>query len=483
MSLFFKLAFLFSVLFHSDIYAVPIDWHGVFGADTTIIDNYRRVEALHETKTGVGSEEVSLAGGKTNASFQSYIFHLNPHVVINDSTSFKSELSLNSGSRSQFLGDSQKPGNGDGFGTALYPQNFANNSSGLAANQFYMELYADTATYIIGRHTSHYGLGAVINSGDNIWDRHAFARDGISMKVRLGNFTINPYWGKVAHGGTLTDGTRVKDYGASLIYDNLERDLGFGILYGKKKNSSLNDTIDSEISGTATALGKTDVKVTDLYFKKGFGKFSFQLEVPLISGDIGNAYGNDRNAKYNAKAIIFETKFDLSDSVTIGLNGGKVDGDGGTSSSYEAMYLNPNYKIANLLFAYNLNAINGASSSLYNSYVTNVTYLKLFANFKSSKWNWTPAFIWARANEVAKKGVMFHDHMRNRQVMAQDTQSDDLGMEIDLNFTYDWNDALQIGGKSAYLLTGDYFAFTNDPVNKNKADNSYLLQLNAIVHF
>ena len=63
------------------------------------------------------------------------------------------------------------------------------------------------------------------------------------------------------------------------------------------------------------------------------------------------------------------------------------------------------------------------------------------------------------------------------------TQSDDLGTEIDMNATYKWNNEISIGAGLGYLITGDYFSYTNDANVKNEAKSSLLLQVNTSVTF
>ncbi|OUR92907.1 hypothetical protein A9Q84_20565 [Halobacteriovorax marinus] len=470
--------------------ALPIDWHGVFGVDTTLIDSFRRVKSTTANKpmsANLGSQEIDLATGADKASFQSYIFRLNPHIIVNDSASFKAEFTSGYG-RGGFLGDDRAvDGNsGNGFGNALYVQNKSSGSDSLVINKAYMELYSDTATYVVGRQSSHWGLGALVNGGDNTWDRHSYTRDGLTAKIKIGNFQIEPYWAKIDSSGSLARTTKVSEIGTALVYDNVDRDIAFGILYSKKKNKPGNATTDTNTTTIGSgnyALGETNITVTDLYFKKLFGNFTIEAEVPIISGELGNVY-NAQSVKVNSKSFIFETGYKLSDSWKLELNFGSVSGHNGSTTGYEAMYLNPNYQIANLLFRYNLQAINDPSNqNVYDSYMTNAKYIKFAGVYNSDKWSWVAAVIWAKANETAKNGQSSYNHTNNKIFTAADTQSDDLGVELDLNFDYHWNNAVNIGGSLGYLFTGDYYAFTNDPNSKNKTENSFALQLRTSVEF
>jgi hypothetical protein len=488
---FFKALIALTLITPITAWSLPIDWHGAFGVDSTLIDNYRRIEAVSDRTgtSGTGTQEVPLgAGNHANASWQSYVFRLNPVIIVNDSASLKGEISSGYG-RGGYLGDDNNKSNVSNPGSSLYYYNQSTGTNDLVLNKFYMELYSDTATYQIGRHSFHWGLGALINSGDKLWDRHSFTRDGITMNIKLGSFHIKPYWGKISQGNgataSFTRATNAKEYGFSLLYDNPERDMSFGLLYGKKIANAFNN---DDTGPTGNTLGQTDVKITDIYFSKTFGMIDFAVEVPLMGGEIGNVYTGTAQVKYKAKAFLFESNLRLTDSWKFGFDAGQVSGDAGTQSSFDAMYLNPNYQVANILYRYNLSAISradGTNGNVYDSYITNSTYFKVRADYIGERWSWNAAVIKAVANETADTGQPFYVHETNTYVSsgASTTQSDDLGLEIDLGFKYKWNDEIHIGGNFGYLMAGDYYSFTNSTGVVNSADNSMLMQINTGISF
>lgn len=473
-----------TLLASTSAYSLPIDWHGAFGVDSSLINSYRRVKAKANNvpvSTNSGSQEVALTdGNKANASFQTYVFRLNPTLIVNDSATFKAELTSGYG-RGGRLGENNESSKGNKSKHTPYYYNTTSDNQ-LNINKLYMELYADTATYVIGRHSAHWGLGAIQNSGDGLWDRHTFVRDGITAKLKIGNFYFNPYYSKISSDGSLTRAHRTKETGITLLYDNVDSDMAFGVLYAVKTSSFY---AEDQVQGPAGVnLGKTDVKVTDFYFKKKFDALSFEVEVPLLSGELGNFLTTSGNTKYKASAILFSSNYKANDSWTFGIDAGQVSGQSSSNSSFEAAYLNPNFQVANLLFRYNMHAINDESKSLYDSYVTNALYGKVRAQYKTQKWTWDSALIWAKANEVAEQGKSFFNHQTQSIVNnAAYTQSNDLGMEIDLGFKYQWNEAVEVGVNTAYLFTGDYWSFTNDANNKNETSNSYLLQANVGLKF
>lgn len=479
------LAILSALTVSHNVHALPIDWHGVFGVDTTLIDSFRRIDKPLEGISNAGSQEVPLApGGHANASWQSYVFRLNPDIIVNDAATIKAEITSGYG-RGGRLGDSTDPTTAQrtGMGNALYYYNSAaTGEETLKLNKLYMELYSDTATYKIGRHSAHWGLGAIINGGDDTWDRHLFTRDGVTVDLNLGNFKISPFWSKVASGNSLTRATYAKEFGISLLYDNTERELAFGLLFMKKQANKNNVTETTEINGASRALGESDATVTDIYIRKGFGDFNFSVEIPIMGGEIGTVYTN-QPAKYKAKAIITESTYRLNNRWKLGLNAGMVDGHSGSESDFSALYLNPNYQVAGLLFRYNMRAVHDPSSeNVYDSYVTNALYAKIFAEYETDKWLWDMGLVYAKARETAKAGSKAFNHESNRLFDATADQSDDLGMEVDLGFNYKWNSEVHIGGSLAYLFTGDYWGYTNT-ATKNETQNTFGAQLRAAITF
>lgn len=74
----------------------------------------------------------------------------------------------------------------------------------------------------------------MMNNGEKAWDRLYNVRDGLSMKLKFGNFNIEPFYGKIARGDSITRSTNVEDYGFSFLYDNLESDFAIGLLMQKR---------------------------------------------------------------------------------------------------------------------------------------------------------------------------------------------------------------------------------------------------------
>lgn len=483
---FTKLSLLAPLVIATSAHALPMDWHGTFGVDSTMISGYRLVDNKTDNQTGAGSQEVmSATGSKQSASWQSYIFRLNPEIIINDSATFKGEFTTGYGAGGNLGDDPQtnNPNNSNRLGDALYYYNQAGGKN-VTLSKAYLEFYSDTATYQLGRHTYNWGLGALYSDGGNSWDRFSYSRDGVTMKVKLGNFHVTPFWSKIANTQSLARATYAKEYGIGLLYDNPEKDITFGINYTVKTNSNLNTTYTTQTEdGTTTKnLGKSDVKVTDIYFKKIFGSFDVAVEVPLLDGEIGNANAAATPTKLSAKSVILESNYRHNDAWTFGLDAGRVDGNDSNPGQFDALYLNPNYKVANILFHYNMMAVQDTNQSVYDAYLTNALYLKLRAEYKTEKWALDGAVIHAKANETATAGAVAYNHTKHQYFNAVATQNDSLGTEIDFGATYKWNSEISIGTKLGYLITGDYYAF-NNTATPNKTKNALLLQVNAGVKF
>jgi hypothetical protein len=465
-------------------YALPVDWHGAFGVDSTMITQFRRITSGDYTTTGDGSQELGLDTSKKAAlSFQSYLFKLSPDIIVNDAATLKAELTTGY-ANGGMLGDSPSTSSATtSTNPALYYYNQASGSN-LNVRKAYLELNADTATYFIGRHTINWGLGAILNDGKNDWDRHASSRDGVTVFFKFNNFYVTPFWSKSSNTG-LSRSTNAKEYGSSFLYDNKEKDIAMGLLYVKKTSNNFNGFYTSTVnSTTAITEGDTDIKLTDIYFKKIFGKFNFAVEVPLMTGNLGHVYSSTTVSEYSTKAILLQSNYQASDSWNFGIDAGDVSGSDGSTTKVSATYLNPNYQIANLLFRYNLNAVaNYTSQSVYDSYMTNAQYVKLKGSFSTEKWTFDSALIYAKAKEVAKSGSLAFNHTKNKYFTAVANQSDSLGTEFDFNMKYHWNKEVSIGSSLGYLFTGDYFAFTNDTANNNTVKNSMALQVNTLITF
>jgi hypothetical protein len=429
-----------AILFSSSSFAVPVDWKGTLAYDTTIIKDVRKTGDNCTATDGsqcINPEE-------ENARLQTMILKLKPEIVVNDGVTVKGELSTGD-TRGVNFGESTQY---DGESGSYYTQN---TTSTLNINQLYAELFADTALYRVGRFSKHFGLGAVVNSGDNVWDRYYSGYEGIEAQLKLGNLHLTPMWAKLHTSDNPNGKYDSYETSISALYDNPNKNFKFGIYYSVKEVQS---------SDTLYGTGSQNVNLIDVYFAKEWEKFSFGLEIPMLSGEVSNLYGTD-DADYDANAYILETKYTLNSKWKVGLNAGMIKGDDGETGGFEGMYLHPNYQMSHVMFKYNYAGFMDNTYDVHNSQLTNMTYAQLFFHYNQEEWSWDISMMWAKANEVASNGDDFYDHSRKALVTATEDQSDDLGYEVNIGFDYQWNPNVVFSGNLGYHFVGDYYAFTN----------------------
>lgn len=458
------LAATLTILFAGHAFAVPADWKGSLHFDTNLIQDFRRTgDSCDNSLNGecINNEE-------NNARFQSLILKLNPEIIVNDGVTIFSELSTGSVRTSNLGSSTEADSNGGG---SYFAQT---TSSSLNVNQLYAELYADTALYRVGRFAKHYGLGAVLSKGDRPTDRFFSGYEGIEMQLKLGSFYLTPMYAKI-YSPDITVGSADGNpnggydaYETNIIagYDNPNQGLKFGVLYSLRE-------VERK-SNLYTGNEAQSVTLIDIFLSKSWERLKVGLEVPMVSGKVGNAYGTG-DADFDSNAIIFESEYELSNKWKVGVNAGMVKGDDGSTNSFEGFYLNPNYQIAEIMFRYNYHGFNDANSyNIYRSSIVNATYAQFFANYKSGEWTWKMALLWAKASETAQEGADFYNHDKGVVDTAISDQSDDLGYEIDFSFDYQWNPSVTFSGFLGYHIVGDYYAFSNDPAQEELSLNNVM---------
>jgi hypothetical protein len=470
----------------TSVLALPIDWNGSFSLDTIRIDNYR----LSGTgATGnAGSQEITTGDGAgPNALFQSYTLKLKPHLIINDGVSVKGIFSTGTIQGEQFGDNTQFSSNNSAAG--LHYHGSAAGTSALDVSQLFVELFADSALYRVGRFSRQWGLGAVANAGNNPTDRFFSLYDGIEAEYNFGKFFVTPFWTKQSTGNSLTRNTAITEMGVQLLYDNPDKDLKIGALYTNRTSGGANTALKAANTDNATPttphdIGSSSYKLFDIYMEKSIGDFTIKAELPFVSGTAGNVYDTTTKSNYKSSAMLFDVTYRKSNTTTYGLLAGSVSGDDGSTDEFEAMFLNPNFQIAHMMFRYDLNAV-GANSTknVYASYITNTMFVKLYADVIRDNWTWKFAYIIATANEVAATGRDFYYHEGKYKVTsAAADQSDDYGHELDIAFDYQWNPNVVVTGFIGYMLTGDYYKFTNSPTEQ-ETKNSYTSGMKMSVSF
>jgi hypothetical protein len=399
-------------------------------------------------------------------------------VIINDGVTLKGELSSGYIRGGFAGGDSTNTADGNSANNSYFFTTPAQRSA-LNVNQMYMEMYADTALIKIGRFARHFGMGAVFDNGSDPWDRFLTMYDGIEAEMKIGNFSVIPHYAKISsyknanapatsNGRAESGAFDVRELGLIAKYDNKNRDLVASILYAKRSSERRNSLYNSETGNPAPTdttyafdRGNTSVTVIEPYVAKRWNKFRLSLEGSLQSGDYGHIYAANENSKLSGQAYIAEAKYDLNPKWDMGLLAGQVSGDKGDTSKFEALYLHPNFHIADLMFRYNYPAFNTGGRSIFDASITNARFIKLYGNYKTDKWTWKGALVMANAMETAQAGKDAYHHEENYRFASTKKQDKSYGTEIDLGFDYMWNPNVSIGGYYGYWMVGDYYAFSN----------------------
>lgn len=459
------LVFTISALCINSALALPIDWTGAFGVDTHQISDFRRTSDDVTKNAAAKTGTQGIANGDKGASFQTYIFKLNPQMIVNDGVTLKGELSTGH-IRGGFAGDNSA-NNGDATGNNAYTFTSPAQRSGLNINQMYMELYADTALVKLGRMSKNYGLGTVYDGGSDAWDRFFTMYDGVEAEMKIGNFSLIPSWAKIssyddtANRAKPAGGWDVREIGVVAKYDNKNTDFVASVLYTKRSSERKNSLYNSTTTTGDIDREKTQVTIINPYISKKWNKFKIAFEAPMFTGDYGYVYNNTSKSKISSNAYILEAKYDLNPKWDIGLNAGQISGDKGSSNKFEATYLHPNYHIADLMFRYHYPSFNEGTKSIFDSSITNTRYFKFYANYKTDKWTFKGSFVTAKALQTAKAGKRAYHHEENYAFASNQKQDDNYGHEIDFGFDYRWNPNVTIGGYYGYWFVGDYYAYTN----------------------
>ncbi|MFP5385044.1 MAG: hypothetical protein ACLGHN_03140 [Bacteriovoracia bacterium] len=458
-----------STLSINSAYALPIDWSGVFGVDTHLISNFCRTSDDVTKTPAVTSGTQGIDTVDCDATFQTYTMRLNPNIIVNDGVTLKGELS--SGYiRGGFAGG-DSANSADGSVNNSYFFTTAAQRSALNVNQMYMEMYADTALVKIGRMSKHYGMGITFDGGEDPWDRFLTMYDGIEAEMKIGNFSVIPYYAKISsvsdnadRAGEPAANYDVRELGLIAKYDNKNRDLLVSVLYAKRsserRNAFYNGNNDSD-STTTFDRGSTEITVIEPFIAKRWNKLRVTAEASLQSGDYGNIYAAGENSQLSAQAYVLNAAYDLNPKWDIGVLAGQATGDDGSSSKFEAAYLHPNFHIADLMFRYHYPSFNEGERSIFDSSITNARFYKLYGNFKTDKWTWKAAAIFATALETAKAGKNAYHHEENYRFASTQKQDDDYGYELDFGFDYMWNPNVTISGYYGYWFVGDYYSFNN----------------------
>tara|TARA_B100000925_G_scaffold273240_1_gene237814 strand:+ start:9642 stop:11093 length:1452 start_codon:yes stop_codon:yes gene_type:complete len=480
-----SLALLITLLIYSsNSFSLPIDWQGEITFDHHYLSNARFIQETGNGTGNIGSTEVLKNGFNENeASFQSYIFKLSPTIIVSDSVILKGEIS-NGLARGGRLGDDSA----NNFGTETNPGRYYNNTPAgtnqLNLNQLYARIYGTTATYEIGRHPIHWGLGALVNNGSESQSRFSTIRDGITAKVKLGKFSIEPFIARSFSSDSLSSESNQSEIGGTLLFNSIESEMKLGVYYssittGENESQRRADTNNT---GSTTPFNEGKIKVTDFYFEKSYKNINLKIEVPILSGTIGNVFQNSQSSNIDSKGMIAQLVYTHNDQWLLKSTIGNVNGEDGTAGSFEGLSLHPNFQVSNIMFNYNRAAVWDTNENIFDSSITNSTFLDLDLIHKSNQSTWILGFTYAVANEAAKAGSSAYNHLTGKTFSAAFDQDESLGLEVDLDYEYQLSEETLIDLSLAYFSPGDFYAYTNTATVVTP-ESSYLFKFGTTIRF
>lgn len=489
-------------------HALDLDWSGQFRAEAHWVTDYQM-----ENSTGrdVGRYQKGgyyiPGGGSDEAHFQTLFMKLKPKVIVNDNIYLKSEW---------WVGD---PVYGL-FGNATpYPadqrQYYSTQTRGstIQASRFWGELMSDVGTFQVGRAPMHYGLGIVWNSGDQVWDRYQSTGDMIRLVGKFGSFSFVPSVIKYSMGNNIggscsynsvtglcdptAGGGGVSDYSLMIKYENPDEEMEGGVNFIKRIAGPGQDPAAGYRGitqpGATPASSGMNFNTWDLYLRKKLGKLSIAGELPLTSGDIAGL-------EYKTFAVALETKYAPNDTWDFFVKGGHAPGqpnlNTATASKYRAFYFHHNYKIALIMFNYQLanfagpNSVNNPNQSQaslaspFDNQITNANYINWGGAFNTEKWVFRTNWALASARESAEKNQAFFNSWEKRYYtnVPNTSQDTSLGWEMDYGTTFKWDDALQFMFDFGWYFPGDYYKFSN-AANPNNVSSVFASVFKVGVNF
>ncbi|MGE4232389.1 MAG: hypothetical protein AB7F43_03585 [Bacteriovoracia bacterium] len=473
-----KAIFLGAFLFSTSSFALQLDWSGQFWFDHNWLYNYQldrgRLGYDDDPQFNMNGSPYVPGGGDKTASWYTAFLKLKPRILVNDSIQLKSEFQVGSPIYA-FMGRGY-PTTGDESNNLTGSQKV---NMSVGAQRFWANIITDFGTIEAGRAPNHWGLGAIWNSGDKLFDRYQSSADMIRLTSKFGNFYLSPALMKIAVGnnlsgalstsGTVTSGDDdITDLVLATKYDNREEDFEFGLNWTHRSGNAAQKSLYS--NGYTAGSTRLRFNIFDFYAKKKVGRYSFGGEIPLISGEIGAADGLIEH-DYKTVGVILESDY-TSDVWDIALKGGHVPGQPNSASGdtkFQALYLNKNYGLGLIMFRYNLWGLTAnnpdtivSPASPFDAGIVNAKYVSLSPAAKVDKWTFKLTFVTGWANQAAEKNRRFWNYHERKYYTAVRDQKSGLGWELDLGIQFNWDENFVLAWDGGIWVPGRYYEFTND---------------------
>lgn len=474
------LATILLVCTFDDANAIQMDWNGQFWFDNHWLNNYQ----LDRGRPGYDNDPLYDNGGpyvpgagEKNVVWYSAFLKLNPRLVVNDNIHVKSEWHVGSPIYGFFGRGYPNTGDERYNFTGSQKDNFT-----ISAQRVWANLITDFGTVELGRAPIQWGLGAIWDAGDDLFERYQSTGDMVRLTAKFGNFSVQPALTKVAMGNnvagassptgaTLEGNDDVTDYNLAVKYDNSEEDFEFGMMWTKRTGN----TAQKSIYFNRAEAGSTRINfnIFDFYTRKKWSRFSLGAELPLFTGDIGAVdQASAIEYQYNTYALVVEGGYN-SDLWDIKLRLGHVPGQPGTGTGddkFRAVYLNKNYGLGLIMFHYNLYGLaqnnpdttgNASLNSPYDNQIVNANYLALTPELKLDKWTLRGALVAAFADEVAQAGRRLYAYHKRRFYNSNGDQSRFMGWEADIGTSFRWDENFILSWDLGFFFPGSYYEFSN----------------------
>lgn len=483
--------------------AIQLDWSGQFWFDNHWLNNYQlsRARPGYDNDTWLQSRGGPFVpgNGEKNVVWYSSFLKLKPKAVVNDSINVRSELHLGSPIYGFF---------GRGYPTT-FDERFNITGSEreaftVGAERFWANLITDFGNVDLGRAPRGWGLGALWDPGDELFDRYQSTGDMIRLTSKFGNFSLQPALIKVAmgtnvagatdfSGQTIAGNDDVTDLELAAKYDNPEEDFDFGMMWTRRAGNIAQRSVLFNASNPTVGSRRIGFNIFDFYARKKMGRFSIAGELPLFSGNIGAVDGISEY-EYKTYALVLEGKY-TSDLWDVDLKAGHIPGQQPTVSGdtkFRAVYLNKNYNLGLIMFHYNLYGLgnnnpdtvaSGSINSPYDSPLVNANYLGIFPQLKLDKWTLKWAVLLGYAVETAESGRKFYNYQQRKFYDAVQNQASFLGKEFDFGIDFRWDENFLLSWDLGVFFPGAYYAFSNDPGLALDLDWMFASQVRAGITF